>query len=266
MKTTVFFTLQFEGIHCWPACPIPEVSYLKAPHRHIFHVKGEAEVSHSDRDKEFIMLKKQVAEYLAAKFRAGDMGSTSCEMVAEDLVYVFDLVQCEVSEDGENGAIVRRGVPEPELSIQDTSADRYADPSEGVRTHWTGDEVEGRLKGVPTLFLSKLCVPALDVVHPHVFLCPTIIQDCDPVEVEKYAVSLLSKSIQVTLAVKPKDLPRVTPYLRVSAHIMVDIDLHGATWLKPTDSVKVETDFYTTLTATVGDMIPTTPKDYANDK
>ena len=105
MKTVVFFTLRFPGVHHWPECDIPEVAYLRDKHRHVFHVRGEVEVSHSDRDVEFIRLKRLVTEHIHSKFPGGDMGATSCEMLAESLVKAFNLSKCEVSEDGENGAV-----------------------------------------------------------------------------------------------------------------------------------------------------------------
>ena len=110
----VFCTLQVEGIHCWPKCPFDEVAYLRDPHRHMFHVKAHKYVTHSDRDVEFIMLKRQIVEYLIFKYADRDnedpfmctFGAMSCEMIAKELIDKFDLYKCEVSEDGENGAIV----------------------------------------------------------------------------------------------------------------------------------------------------------------
>lgn len=106
--TVVYCTVLFEGIHCWPTCPFEEVKYLRDPHRHIFHIKASKEVFHDDRDVEFIMLKHKVETYLKTAFPDGQMGATSCEMLGRILMEAFDLVQVEVSEDGENGAIIGR--------------------------------------------------------------------------------------------------------------------------------------------------------------
>ena len=89
-----------------------EVSYLRDPHRHMFHFKCHKIVNHSDRDCEFIMLKSAVDSWLFEKYWDHDkkalfFGSMSCEMIAKELIAAFDLCQCEVSEDGENGAILR---------------------------------------------------------------------------------------------------------------------------------------------------------------
>lgn len=112
--TEVFCTLQFEGIHCWPNCPIEEVSYLRSPHRHIFHVKAYKQVFHDDRDVEFIWLKHRIQEFLNNWLQHSthttapvyDLGPMSCEMIANKLIDEFNLSRCEVSEDNENGAIV----------------------------------------------------------------------------------------------------------------------------------------------------------------
>jgi hypothetical protein len=104
--SAVYCTLQFEGIHNWPNCPIEEVSYLRFPHRHMFHIKAWMVVSHSDRDVEFIWLKHRITEYLDKTYPDHQLGAKSCEMLAEELINKFGLAACEVNEDGENGAIV----------------------------------------------------------------------------------------------------------------------------------------------------------------
>lgn len=119
MRTEVFCTLQVEGTHNWPGCPFDEVAYLRDPHRHMFHIKAYKLVTHSDRDVEFIMLKRKIQNYIFGHYwayhvdkedrittRICEFGAKSCEMLAEELINKFDLSRCEVNEDGENGAIV----------------------------------------------------------------------------------------------------------------------------------------------------------------
>lgn len=113
MKTYVIVNLQVEGMHRWEACPFKEVEYLRNFHRHMFHIKAVKDVSHDDRDVEIIMLKREISSYLEAKYYypALDLchfGGMSCEMIAKDLVKQFNLEYCEVLEDGENGAAVRK--------------------------------------------------------------------------------------------------------------------------------------------------------------
>ena len=111
IKIEVFCTLQVEGTHSWPGCPYEEVAYLRDEHRHMFHIKAYKSVIHSDRDVEFIMLKHEIQIYLHtmyywAKNKIHRFGAKSCEMIAQELIDNFELSRCEVSEDGENGAIV----------------------------------------------------------------------------------------------------------------------------------------------------------------
>jgi len=117
MKTEVYCTLAIEGTHCWAECPFPEVAYLRDPHRHMFHIKAYKEVTHADRDVEFIMLKHRIDTYIKDRYMEKAVndgfshllcvfGSMSCEMLAEELIEEFNLSRCEVNEDNENGAIV----------------------------------------------------------------------------------------------------------------------------------------------------------------
>lgn len=107
MRTAVLVTLRVEGFHCWPACPLPEVAFLRDRHRHVFHIAAARAVHHTDRDVEIILLKRSIEQWLERRFgRPCEFGSMSCEMIAERLVEAFNLRACTVTEDGENGAVV----------------------------------------------------------------------------------------------------------------------------------------------------------------
>jgi len=111
IQTTVFCTVQIEGTHRWEKCPFDDVAFLRHQHRHMFHIKAHKPVTHSDRDVEFILLKRKIITYLTTRYsnlneNCLDFGKNSCEMIARELVLEFNLSQCEVNEDGENGAIV----------------------------------------------------------------------------------------------------------------------------------------------------------------
>ena len=104
----VFCTLEFEGFHSWPEAP-EEVGFLRHPHRHMFQVRAEVEVTHDDRDVEFILLKRRIEQKIQKKLEEGAEVSTwSCEMWAKWILREFDCYRVEVSEDGENGAVVER--------------------------------------------------------------------------------------------------------------------------------------------------------------
>lgn len=105
VKKSIFVTFQFEALHKWGECPLPEVNFLRDVHRHIFHVRMEKNVSHSNRDVEFIMWKRAILDYVREHWDRKDLGNMSCEHMAETLGVMFDAKKVEVSEDGENGAI-----------------------------------------------------------------------------------------------------------------------------------------------------------------
>lgn len=104
MKTLVWITTEFVGFHRWVDAP-DEVAFLRDWHRHIFKVKIAVKVTHSDRDVEFFIFKKQVKEFLDNKYQNRQFES-SCEMIAEHIAKHFNAFRVSVSEDGENGAIV----------------------------------------------------------------------------------------------------------------------------------------------------------------
>ena len=103
MIKTVFAKVLFEATHNWPGCNLEEVSYLQHEHRHIFHIHAYVEVSHNDRQIEFIVLKHTIEEYLQKYYPNRKLGSKSCEMLAVELIEAFQLSKCVVLEDGENG-------------------------------------------------------------------------------------------------------------------------------------------------------------------
>lgn len=106
MTTSIVINLTVEGLHRWPTCNIDDVGFLRAQHRHIFHVCCKKTVSHLNRDIEIICFKREVKAYLENKYGTPccDFGTMSCEMIAEELVTIFSLSYCSVLEDGENGA------------------------------------------------------------------------------------------------------------------------------------------------------------------
>jgi hypothetical protein len=105
----IFITFQKEGIHRYPDAPAG-VEFLKHPHRHMFHFRVKLSVFHNDRDVEFILFKRE----LENQYTSGvmDIDYKSCEMLAEELIeyvtgkYPGRRGSVEVSEDGENGAIL----------------------------------------------------------------------------------------------------------------------------------------------------------------
>ena len=110
----IYVTFQKEGIHKYPAAltdpKLKDVSFLGHPHRHMFHFRVDIEVFHQDRELEFILFKRE----LEGLYEQGtlQLDYKSCEMMADDLYeYISEKypnrdVIIQVSEDGENGAII----------------------------------------------------------------------------------------------------------------------------------------------------------------
>lgn len=110
----IFVTFQRAGIHCYPEAGInpdlSSVAYLANPHRHMFHFKVSIDVMHNNREIEFIMFKEWLERLYSSNTL--QLNNHSCEMIAEELYtkiqenYPERTVIIEVSEDGENGAII----------------------------------------------------------------------------------------------------------------------------------------------------------------
>lgn len=149
-KTVVYVTTTFEGFHCWPDAP-DEVDFLRSRHRHLFHVKMGVKVDHNDRDQEFFILKRKLERLIEEVFVDDAMGeyeNSSCEDMAQLILSEFvDAVFVEVSEDGENGAIVSR-------EQKAKAAGGAVFPSrQSVGMCFIGYEAEGPLRGSVTLFV-----------------------------------------------------------------------------------------------------------------
>ena len=115
MRTSVIVRLQVDGMHNFPKAAelFPEVGFLSILHRHIFHIEASCAVTHTDRDKEFIMLKRDIQDYLRQMYYKPEMrthmfGAMSCEAIATEIQKQFDCVYVEVWEDLENGGKVEK--------------------------------------------------------------------------------------------------------------------------------------------------------------
>jgi hypothetical protein len=123
----IWVTFQKEGIHCYPAAATDpllatgdeyDVSFLGTPHRHIFHFRVWLDVFHNDRDVEFIQLKRWLIGLYSTVL---ELNYKSCEMIADDLYqqiaekYPNRSVWIEVSEDNENGALIKYETHLPQL-------------------------------------------------------------------------------------------------------------------------------------------------------
>ena len=110
MQRRIWVTFRRKGVHYYASAP-EDVSYLRSPHRHLFHFKVTVTVDHNDREIEF----HQFLNWCESLYDSGTLAldHRSCEMIAEDLIerirqsYPNRSGEVEVSEDGECGAIIR---------------------------------------------------------------------------------------------------------------------------------------------------------------
>ena len=91
-KRSIWVTFTKEGIHKYPAALEDpalatgdeyDVSFLGYPHRHTFHFKVQIQVTHNDRDIEFIQFKRWLENLY--KEDVLQLDYKSCEMIADDL-------------------------------------------------------------------------------------------------------------------------------------------------------------------------------------
>lgn len=118
MKTFVGIRFEVEGFHNYPDASKNHgdlVKFLEQSHRHIFKFNCKKRVNHDNRDEEFILLRRKVKQYINRKFpvfesscECYDFDSMSCEMIAKNILKQFDFDSVEVSEDGENYAVVEK--------------------------------------------------------------------------------------------------------------------------------------------------------------
>ena len=116
----IWVTFRKEGIHKYPAALNDpslatgdeyDVSFLGYPHRHIFHFKVWINVTHNDRDIEFIQFKRWLEKLYNESTLTLDY--KSCEMMSDELYDIISQkhpgreVWIEVSEDGENGSFIK---------------------------------------------------------------------------------------------------------------------------------------------------------------
>lgn len=101
---------QFTFLHKYPAAP-PQVGFLRDLHRHKFHVTVMIEQHHDHRDIEYLMFLAEVEKFIA-DYKGSWDSTLSCESIALNIgTYLIEnypdrASTVEVSEDGENGAVL----------------------------------------------------------------------------------------------------------------------------------------------------------------
>ena len=105
---SIYVQSQFVALHKWGQAP-EKVSFLQDWHRHVFKVRVDLAVSHDNRDLEFFHVLEDLNQVLD-QWRERKV-SKSCEMFCDSISEALKskyltLFRVEVSEDGENGAVL----------------------------------------------------------------------------------------------------------------------------------------------------------------
>lgn len=129
---------------------------------------------------------------------------------------------------------------------------------------WEGLEVEGRLFGLKTLFVSKI-LPEDYRDYPHVYLRSNYLKTT-----HAFAAALLVASGDqiVTLEVDKKTISKVPAYLfeKRNVHFMFCIDAPWYKKLRGHDSIRFDFGFQHVGTISAGQVLIATPQDYKDDK
>lgn len=133
---------------------------------------------------------------------------------------------------------------------------------------WVGVEVEGRLRGVPTLFIRHLAenvdVDEIAAQYGHVWLCKEYIAQ------QGYALAfdLSQAGVLVSIEVTPDLLPNLPAAVLALCHIVLAVPVSGAAMaaLKPTDTVRLDAAPADCWAITAGQLLRTAPRDYKGDR
>lgn len=109
MISHIKVTFQWSGVHHWPNAE-GKHDYLQFTHRHMFKGSAKIQVWDHDREIEFFDVLDFIHDQLS-DYR--ELDGRSCEWVGQDLIMRLlgkygeqRSVEVEITEDGENGAII----------------------------------------------------------------------------------------------------------------------------------------------------------------
>jgi len=138
---------------------------------------------------------------------------------------------------------------------------------------WEGPEVEGRLKGLKTLFIRKrnehLMRGRIWKQFPHVFLSHKLVGTLTPEDWYSWVyLQLLEDNRLVTVEIEEKDLVLVPVDIRSRVHLMIRVQCYSLNLFKPTDTIVLADpeDPHHPRTITYGCMEETRVADYQNDQ
>ncbi len=136
---------------------------------------------------------------------------------------------------------------------------------------FVGVEVEGRLKGVRTLFLGEVPLVAyVTTVYyqkcPHIFIrnqAVTRLKEIDWQTIERWVDE---NHYIVTLECDQGDVGDIPLAIAAKVHIMCVLDLFSLSRLKETDTIKMRSGDGQSLTVTVGNCLRHKIEDYSEDR
>lgn len=118
-KTFIYVPFVKEGYHCFPEAGTDvqyatndeyDVSHLQYKHMHYFYFKVWIEVTHNNRQIEFIQFRRWLESLYDSKTLS--LNNMSCEMIADQLYDTISQkfpnveIRIDISEDNINGAYV----------------------------------------------------------------------------------------------------------------------------------------------------------------
>lgn len=101
----VSVAIQVNALHHWEDAP-DHRHYLRSPHMHTFHIRAEADTTHTDRDIEFHDLRDRLVSAVESMLtmdyeKVPNFEGRSCEMIAQGILILMpELSTVSVSEDG----------------------------------------------------------------------------------------------------------------------------------------------------------------------
>ena len=142
----------------------------------------------------------------------------------------------------------------------------------GYKTHWIGNECEGRLSDIETLFIGDIdCEPMQNgwVAENHVYLCSPAVNQMIERGSWNWFFDLLQNGLSskiITLEVPAGELHKIPAQIRNMVHIMYMFHDMDFGLLKSNDSMKVVHGSYQLHCTTKCNMQEVTPDGYKHDK
>lgn len=130
---------------------------------------------------------------------------------------------------------------------------------------WVGIEAEGRLKGLKTLFISRNLnyETIFRIADKH--KCSHLYFNAGKRQINAWDIVEKFIGSKFIITVEATSLISIPQKILKNCHIMLRIENNNVNFLKPTDTIKIETQ-YCVHCITKEQMIQTSINDYKNDE